>query len=99
MGKGSIRQFVFDKINAYPEWDYAEWAVTCWGFGKFNKTMSIKLTMKFNDFEFMIYFLSLQQDCKSDDDNDIELQIDNGFCYGSDFGKYNMNIFQWLWYN
>ena len=28
MGKGSIRQFVLDKINAYPEWDYAEWAVT-----------------------------------------------------------------------
>ena len=28
MGMGNIRHFVLDKINAYPEWDYAEWAVT-----------------------------------------------------------------------
>ena len=28
MGNGNVRHFVLDKINAYPERDYAEWAVT-----------------------------------------------------------------------
>ena len=35
MGKGSIRHFVLDKINAYPEWDYAEWAVTNYDIGHY----------------------------------------------------------------